>query len=80
MVLVPLTQNQFDALVCFSIDIGIDNFEKSTLLMKLNNNDYNCVSSQMIRLQHCHNIYKIKAESELFRTGIVLLENENGNS
>lgn len=41
LVRVPLTQNQFDALVSLSYNIGIGNFGKSTLLKKLNVNPAN---------------------------------------
>ena len=37
---VPLTQNQYDALVSLSYNIGSGAFKKSTLLKKLNNGDY----------------------------------------
>lgn len=37
---VPLTQNQFDALVSFIFNLGSGNFESSTLLKKLNTGDY----------------------------------------
>ena len=37
-VLIQLTQNQFDALVCFVYNIGVGNFIKSTLLKRLNEN------------------------------------------
>jgi len=33
---IPLTQNQFDALVSFCFNVGCGNFLKSTLLKKLN--------------------------------------------
>lgn len=33
---IELTQNQFDALVCFVYNVGVGNFKKSTLLKKLN--------------------------------------------
>ncbi len=33
---IELTQNQFDALVCFVYNVGLGNFKKSTLLKKLN--------------------------------------------
>lgn len=39
-VLVPLNQNQFDALVSLVYNIGIGAFEKSTLLRKLNGGHY----------------------------------------
>lgn len=37
---VPLTQNQFDALVSFSFNVGIGALGRSTLLKKLNKKDY----------------------------------------
>lgn len=36
LVLVPLNQNQFDALVSFCFNIGVDNFAVSTVLKRLN--------------------------------------------
>ncbi|MFA7658757.1 MAG: lysozyme [Candidatus Gastranaerophilaceae bacterium] len=36
LVKVPLTQNQFDALVSFEYNVGYGNFSSSTLLRKLN--------------------------------------------
>lgn len=40
LVRVPLTQNQFDALVSFEYNVGYGNFLKSTLLKKINASDY----------------------------------------
>ncbi len=37
---VPLNQNQFDALVSFTFNVGIDAFSESTLLKLLNQKDY----------------------------------------
>jgi lysozyme len=37
---VPLNQNQFDALVDFTFNVGCHAFEGSTLLIKLNHSDY----------------------------------------
>lgn len=37
---VPLTQNQFDALVSLAFNIGVGAFSKSTLLRKLNAHDF----------------------------------------
>jgi lysozyme len=40
LVVVPLTQNQFDALVSFVFNVGYANFKDSTLLKRLNAGDY----------------------------------------
>jgi lysozyme len=38
---VPLTDNQYGALVSFTYNVGIGAFKSSTLLRKLNDKDYN---------------------------------------
>jgi len=38
VVKVTLNQNQFDALISFAYNLGIGNFEKSRLLMRINHN------------------------------------------
>lgn len=43
---VPLTQNQFDALVSLVFNIGAGNFASSTLLRKLNAGDYAGAAAQ----------------------------------
>ena len=49
LVTVPLNQNQADALISFAFNVGIGALEKSTLLRKLNDGDYNAVPSQLQR-------------------------------
>lgn len=49
LVRVPLTQNQFDVLVDFIFNVGIFAFEKSTLLKKLNINEYNAVPAELMK-------------------------------
>lgn len=39
MLKVPVTQGQFDALVCFAFNLGLAAFSSSTLLKKVNSND-----------------------------------------
>jgi len=46
---VPLTQDQFDALVAFVYNIGSGAFKKSTLLKVLNGGHYDQVDNQMLR-------------------------------
>lgn len=45
---VPINQNQFDALVSLSYNIGSGAFSKSTLLKKLNNKDYKGAADQFL--------------------------------
>jgi len=46
---VPLTQEQFDALVSFVFNLGGGNFQRSTLLKKLNQGLYDEVPEQIMR-------------------------------
>lgn len=46
---VPLTQNQYDALVSFAFNVGDGAFRQSTLLKRLNAGDYDAVSDQLMR-------------------------------
>jgi len=46
----PLTQNQFDALVSFTYNLGATNFSKSTLLKKINvNPNDKTIASEFIK-------------------------------
>ena len=48
-VTVPLKQHQFDALVSFTYNVGVDRFKTSTLLQCLNNGDLAGVNAQWMR-------------------------------
>ncbi len=49
LVKVPLTSNQFSALVSFAFNVGTVNFERSTLLRLLNRGWYEQVPAQLMR-------------------------------
>ena len=49
LVKVPLTQNQFDALMSFVYNVGAGNLQSSTLLKLLNQGNYEAVPAQMLR-------------------------------
>lgn len=46
---VPLTPNQFDALVSFCYNVGAGAFSKSTLVKKLNRGDYDAVPAELMK-------------------------------
>ena len=49
MVTVPLTQNQFDALVVWVYNLGPTNFKNSTLLKELNSGNYTAAGNEILR-------------------------------
>ena len=46
---VPITQNQFDALVSFAYNVGDENVSKSTLMKLLNRKQYTQAADQLLR-------------------------------
>lgn len=48
-VTVPLSQNQFDALVSFTYNLGAGNLQRSTLLRLLNQGNYQAAATQFVR-------------------------------
>jgi GH24 family phage-related lysozyme (muramidase) len=71
---VPITQNQFDALVDFAYNAGAKNLLKSTLLRKLNERDYDAAAAQFDRWVHADGkvltglVRRRAAERVLFET------------
>jgi len=71
----PLSQSQFDALVSFVFNVGTGAFAKSTLLRKLNAEDYTGAAQEFRRWIYSQGnavvalINRRKAERELFERG-----------
>lgn len=45
----PLSQGQFNALVSFAFNVGLERFQRSTLLMKVNEGDHEAAAAQFDR-------------------------------
>lgn len=46
---VPVTENEFSAMVCFAYNVGIRNFEHSTLLHRVNDADFRRAADEFLR-------------------------------
>ena len=72
MVTVPLTQNQFDAIVVWIYNLGPTNFRNSTLLKELNAGNYNAAGQEITRWNKAGGkvlaglVKRREAEAELF--------------
>lgn len=79
VVTVPLTQNQFDAIVDFVFNLGSGNFQSSTLLRKLNSNDYTGASAEFPKWNHAGGVVvdgltrRRLAEQTLFNTPVGII-------
>jgi lysozyme len=73
-VIVDLGQNQFDALVSWTFNLGVGNLKSSTMLKKLNNSEYKSVPFEIRRWNKAGGktldglIRRRKAESLLFES------------
>ncbi len=73
LVKVPLSQNQFDALVSFTFNLGCGSLERSTLLSKLNEGNYEYAASEFDKWVYAGEeildglVRRREAESKLFR-------------
>lgn len=76
LVKVPLNQNQFDALVSFTYNLGGGNLLKSTLLKVLNAGDYDRAASEFLKWDYVAGApneaiaNRRRKESTLFSTGV----------
>ena len=77
LVNVDLTQNQYDALVCWTFNLGATNLNSSTLLKVLNSGTYDKVSEQILRWDKSGGkplaglTRRRRSEALLFDTGIL---------
>lgn len=75
MVLVSITQEENDALVDLVFNIGIGNFDSSTLLRDLNSGDFHGAAAQFDLWDHCGGavlaglLRRRQAETALFERG-----------
>lgn len=71
-----INQAQFDALVIFTFNVGVDRFEKSTLLKYVRTGNYNAASAEFLRWIYVKGnksdglIHRRSVEQQLFARGI----------
>lgn len=73
---VPLEQHEYDALVSFTFNVGVGNFEKSTLLKKLNQGDRAGAMTELLKWHHVNGtdskglMRRREQEREMFKDGV----------
>lgn len=76
LVRVALNQNQFDSLVCFTYNVGLGAFQRSTLLKKVNMGSFKAAADEFLRWTIAGGkvskglVNRRTAERELFLSGI----------
>ncbi len=76
LVKVPLTQNQFDALLIFTYNLGEGTLSRSTLLKLVNKKDFSGAAAEFLKWNHVDGkevaglTRRRQAEKELFCNGV----------
>lgn len=79
-----INQEMFDALVSFCFNLGLGNYQASTLRMKLNRGEYEDIYEQFLRWNKAGGMVlrgltrRRKAEGVLFNEGVVSLDKGEG--
>lgn len=70
LITVPLRQNQFDALVSFSFNLGLGTLQRSTLRQKVNRGEFEDAAEEFMKF--------VKAGGKVFR-GLVIRRTDERN-
>ena len=57
---VPLSKTQYDALVLFTFNVGVNAFKNSTLLKKLNQSDYIGAAEELKNWRYVTDVYTVQ--------------------
>ena len=86
LVMIALTQDEFDALVDFTFNVGTGNFASSTLLRDLNSSNFADAATQFERWDHAGGgivaglLRRRQAEAALFEAGMVTAQDPSTTS